>query len=112
MIRQAWSPHIDLRDSHLLVLTASQSQLLHSEYEDYVAGNSGSLACLRSVALIVSNKTILFFLHSLLKNDNLPHIWKFMLQLLIILFLRQALILTRDSGMMQESSAFINVSTT
>ncbi|XWS35335.1 hypothetical protein CRYUN_Cryun21dG0117200 [Craigia yunnanensis] len=79
-IRQAWGPHIDLRDSHLLVLTASQSQLLQSEYEDYVAANSGSLACLRTVALI----------------------------LLIILLLRQALMLTRDSGMMQESSAFIN----
>ncbi|XVF37364.1 hypothetical protein REPUB_Repub20aG0001700 [Reevesia pubescens] len=79
-IRQAWSPHIDIRDSHLLVLTASQSQLLQSEYENYVAANSGSLACLHSVALI----------------------------LLIILLLRQALMLTRDSGMMQESSAFIN----
>ncbi|EOY04677.1 zinc finger protein [Theobroma cacao] len=79
-IRQAWSPHMDLRDSHLLVLTASQSQLLQSEYEDYVAANSGSLACLRSVALI----------------------------LLIILLIRQALMLTRNSGMVQESSAFIN----
>ncbi|XVF37581.1 hypothetical protein REPUB_Repub20aG0021700 [Reevesia pubescens] len=79
-MRQAWSPHIDIRDSHLLVLTASQSQLLQSEYENYVAANSGSLAYLRSVALI----------------------------LLIILLLRQALMLTRDSGMMQESSAFIN----
>ncbi|XP_022722715.1 uncharacterized protein LOC111279914 [Durio zibethinus] len=79
-IRQAWSPHLDLRDSHLLVLTASQSQLLQSEYEDYANANSGSLACLRSVALI----------------------------LLIILLLRQALMLIRYSGMMQELSAFIN----
>ncbi|XVF29571.1 hypothetical protein REPUB_Repub15cG0132600 [Reevesia pubescens] len=79
-IRQAWSPHIDLRDSHLLVLAASQSQLLQSEYEDYVAANSGSLACLRSVALI----------------------------LLVILLLRQALMLTRHFSMTQESSAFIN----
>ncbi|KAK8556410.1 hypothetical protein V6N12_002812 [Hibiscus sabdariffa] len=79
-IRQAWSPHIDLRDSHLLVLTASQSQLLQSEYEDYVAANSGSLACLRLVALI----------------------------LLIILLLRQVLMLTRDSGTIRESSTFIN----
>ncbi|XVF84303.1 hypothetical protein PTKIN_Ptkin17bG0025900 [Pterospermum kingtungense] len=79
-IRQAWSPHIDLRDSHLLVLTTSQTQLLQSEYEDYVAANSSSLACLRSVALI----------------------------LLIILLLRQALMLTKEFGMMQESSAFIN----
>ncbi|XP_039066801.1 E3 ubiquitin-protein ligase MARCHF8-like isoform X1 [Hibiscus syriacus] len=79
-IRQAWSPRIDLRDSHLLVLTASQSQLLQSEYEDYVAANSSSLACLRVVALI----------------------------LIIILLLRQVLMLTRDSGMIQESSTLIN----
>ncbi|XVE84430.1 hypothetical protein DITRI_Ditri17bG0013500 [Diplodiscus trichospermus] len=82
-IRQAWSPHIDLRDSQLLVLTASQSQLLQSEYEDYVTANSGSLVGLLSVALI----------------------------LLIILLLRQALMLTRHSGMMLESSAFVNVRT-
>ncbi|PPS20329.1 hypothetical protein GOBAR_AA00218 [Gossypium barbadense] len=81
-IRQTWSPHIDLRDSHLLVLTASQSQLLQSEYEDYVAANSSSLACLRLVALI----------------------------LLIILLVRQLLMLTRDFGMIQEASTFINVS--
>ncbi|KAK8619437.1 hypothetical protein V6N13_133397 [Hibiscus sabdariffa] len=79
-IRQAWSPHIDLHDSHLLVLTASQSQLLQSDYEDYVAANSGSLACLRLVALI----------------------------LLIILLLRQVLMLTRDSGMRPDSSTLIN----
>ncbi|PPE02906.1 hypothetical protein GOBAR_DD00066 [Gossypium barbadense] len=80
-IRQTWSPHIDLRDSHLLVLTTSQSQLLQSEYEDYVAANSSSLACLRLVALI----------------------------LLIILLVRQLLMLTRDFGMIQEASTFINV---
>ncbi|MBA0696171.1 hypothetical protein Goari_002748, partial [Gossypium aridum] len=79
-IRQTWSQHIDLRDSHLLVLTTSQSQLLQSEYEDYVAANSSSLACLRLVALI----------------------------LLIILLLRQLLMLTRDFGMIQEASTFIN----
>lgn len=118
MTRQAWSPHIDLRDSHLLVLAASQSQLLQSEYEEYVAANNGSLACLRSVALIVSKTTFFFFQHSLnlcsrmmicLSFGNLCEF--FFWQLLFILLLRQALMLTRDSGMMQESSAFINVST-
>ncbi|GLU04953.1 hypothetical protein SLE2022_220800 [Rubroshorea leprosula] len=79
-IRQAWSSHMELRDSRLLVLTASESQLLQSEYEDYVAVNSGSLACLRAVALI----------------------------LLIILLVRQFLMLTRDSSMVQESSTFYN----
>ncbi|GKV36209.1 hypothetical protein SLEP1_g44364 [Rubroshorea leprosula] len=79
-IRQAWGSHVDLRDSRLLVLTASESQLLQSEYEDYVAVNSGSLACLRAVALI----------------------------LLIILLVHQFLLVTRDSSMVQESSAFYN----
>ncbi|KAL9382589.1 hypothetical protein Peur_025624 [Populus x canadensis] len=74
-IRQAWGHHIDLHDSHLLAL---EHQLLQSEYEDYAVTNTSSLACLRSVALI----------------------------LLIILLLRQALMVTRDSGMVQETSSF------
>lgn len=77
-MRQAWSSHIDIRDSRLLVLT--ESQLLQSEYDDYVAVHSGSLACLRAVALI----------------------------LLIILLVRQFLMVTRDPSMVQESSAFYN----
>ncbi|KAI5567766.1 hypothetical protein BDE02_13G113800 [Populus trichocarpa] len=76
-IRQAWGHHIDLHDSHLLAL---EHQLLQSEYEDYAVANSSSIACLRSVALI----------------------------LLIILLLRQALMVTRDSGMVQESSTFFS----
>ncbi|CAK7322508.1 unnamed protein product [Dovyalis caffra] len=76
-IRQAWSHHIDLHDSHLLAL---EHQLLQSEYEDYAVANTSSIACLRSVALI----------------------------LLIILLLRQALMVTRDSGMVQESSTFFS----
>ncbi|KAG6738887.1 hypothetical protein POTOM_058510 [Populus tomentosa] len=78
-IRQAWGHHIDLHDSHLLAL---EHQLLQSEYEDYAVTNTSSLACLRSVALI----------------------------LLIILLLRQALMVTRDSGMVQETSSFFGVS--
>ncbi|KAF9661728.1 hypothetical protein SADUNF_Sadunf19G0098800 [Salix dunnii] len=78
-IRQAWGHHIDLHDSHLLAL---EHQLLQSEYEDYAVANTSSLACLRSVALI----------------------------LLIILLLRQALMVTRESGMMQEMSSFFSVS--
>ncbi|GKV36207.1 hypothetical protein SLEP1_g44362 [Rubroshorea leprosula] len=81
-LRQAWGSHVDLCDSRLLVLMASESQLLQSEYEDYVAVNSGSLACLRAVALI----------------------------LLIILLVHQFLLVTRDSSMVQESSAFYNMS--
>ncbi|KAJ6360815.1 hypothetical protein OIU77_004772 [Salix suchowensis] len=76
-IRQAWGHHIDLHDSHLLAL---EHQLLQSEYEDYAVANTSSIACLRSVALI----------------------------LLIVLLLRQALMVTRDSGMVQESSTFFS----
>ncbi|KAJ6696744.1 hypothetical protein OIU85_003126 [Salix viminalis] len=76
-IRQAWGHHIDLHDSHLLAL---EHQLLQSEYEDYAVANTNSLACLRSVALI----------------------------LLIILLLRQALMVTRKSGMVQEMSSFFS----
>ncbi|KAK9287646.1 hypothetical protein L1049_016083 [Liquidambar formosana] len=79
-IRQAWGPHIDLRDPHLLALAAAERQLLQSEYEDYAVANSGSIACLRSVALI----------------------------LLVVLLIRQALMVTRDSGMVQESSTIFN----
>ncbi|KAB5530043.1 hypothetical protein DKX38_020124 [Salix brachista] len=77
-IRQAWGHHIDLHDSHLLAL---EHQLLQSEYEDYAVANTSSIACLRSVALI----------------------------LLIVLLLRQALIITGDSGMVQESSTFFSL---
>ncbi|KAB5512732.1 hypothetical protein DKX38_029760 [Salix brachista] len=76
-IRQAWGHHIDLHDPHLLAL---EHQLLQSEYEDYAVANTSSLACLRSVALI----------------------------LLIILLLRQALMVTRESGMVQEMSSFFS----
>lgn len=51
--RQAWGPHIDLRDSHLLALAAAERQFLQSEYEDYAVANTSSIACLRSIALIV-----------------------------------------------------------
>ncbi|CAL5348078.1 unnamed protein product [Camellia sinensis] len=50
-IRQPWGPHIDLRDSHFLALTAAERQFLQSEYDDYGVANS-SLACIRSVAII------------------------------------------------------------
>jgi hypothetical protein len=64
--RQAWGHHIDLHDSHLLAL---EHQLLQSEYEDYAVTNTSSLACLRSVALIVSKlslNNILMYIDALL----------------------------------------------
>lgn len=79
-IRQAWGPHIDLRDSHLLALAAAERQFLQSEYEDYTVANTSSLACLRSIALI----------------------------LLMVWLIHQVLIATRDPGMVQESSSFFS----
>ncbi|XP_031253174.1 uncharacterized protein LOC116111115 [Pistacia vera] len=79
-IRQAWGPHIDLHDSHLLALAAAERQFLQSEYEDYAVASTSSIACLRSVALI----------------------------LLMVWLMRQVLMATRDSGMVQESSTFFN----
>ncbi|XP_031391210.1 uncharacterized protein LOC116203572 [Punica granatum] len=81
-VRQAWVPNINLRDSHLIALAAAERQLLQSEYDDYAVESSGSIACLRSVALI----------------------------LLIILLLRQALLVTREAGLVQGSSKLFNVS--
>lgn len=79
-IRQAWGPHIDLGDPRLLALAAAEHQLIQSEYEEYAVASSGTLSCFRSVALI----------------------------LMVVLLLRQAMMITRDSGMVQESSAFFN----
>lgn len=79
-IRQAWGPHIDLRDPHFLAFAAAERQFLQSEYEEYAVANSGSIACFRSVAII----------------------------LMLILLVRQALMLTRDFGMVQEASTFFN----
>ncbi|KAL7200302.1 hypothetical protein ACSBR1_032263 [Camellia fascicularis] len=55
-IRKPWGPHIDLRDSHFLALTAAERQFLQSDYDNYGVANS-SLACIRSVAIIVCNPT-------------------------------------------------------
>ncbi|KAL2487582.1 Membrane associated ring finger 1 [Forsythia ovata] len=53
-IRQAWSQHIGLRDPHFLTFTAADHHFVQSEYEDYTIANSGTLACFRSVVIIVS----------------------------------------------------------
>lgn len=53
-IRQAWGPHIDLRDPRLLAFAAAERQFLQSEYDEYAIANSGTLTCFRSVAVIVS----------------------------------------------------------
>ncbi|KAK2970269.1 hypothetical protein RJ640_018454, partial [Escallonia rubra] len=78
--RQAWGPHIDIRDPHFLAFAAAERQFLQSEYDDYAAANSGTIACFRYVAII----------------------------LMLILLIRQALMVTRGIGMIQEASTFLN----
>ncbi|CAA0839340.1 RING/FYVE/PHD zinc finger superfamily protein [Striga hermonthica] len=79
-IRQAWGPHIDLRDPRFLAFAVAERQFLQSAYDDYAFANSGTLTCFRTVALI----------------------------LMLLLLIRQTLMLTRDFGMLRESSVFFN----
>ncbi|PIN07352.1 Protein involved in mRNA turnover and stability [Handroanthus impetiginosus] len=79
-IRQAWGPHLDLRDPRLLAFAAAERQFLQSEYDDYAVANSGSLTCFRSVAIA----------------------------LMLLLLIRQTLTITRDFGMLRESSDFFH----
>ncbi|XP_047317772.1 uncharacterized protein LOC124921190 isoform X2 [Impatiens glandulifera] len=81
-IRQAWGSQIDLRDARFLALTAAEHQFLQSEYDDYAGLNGGGIAWYRSAALL----------------------------LMLILLLHQALMITKDFGMLQESSSFFHVS--
>ncbi|KAF5821943.1 hypothetical protein HanXRQr2_Chr01g0020731 [Helianthus annuus] len=78
-IRHAWGPQIDLRDAHFLDF-ASDDQFLEPVYEDYGVGSNNNNAYLRFMALI----------------------------LMLILLIRQALLVTRDLGMLPESSKFFN----
>ncbi|KAL6528156.1 hypothetical protein OROHE_015106 [Orobanche hederae] len=79
--RQAWGPHIDLRDPHFFAFAAAERQFLQSEYDDYaLANSSGTLMCFRMVALI----------------------------LMLLLLIRQTLMLTRDFGLLRESSLFFS----
>ncbi|KAL8030567.1 hypothetical protein ABFX02_14G294100 [Erythranthe guttata] len=77
-IRQAWGSHIDLRDARILAFAAAERQFLQSEYDDYGITNSRTLTCFRSVAII----------------------------LMLLLLIRQTLMVTRDFGMVHESSVF------
>ncbi|XP_010268193.1 PREDICTED: uncharacterized protein LOC104605219 [Nelumbo nucifera] len=81
-IRQAWGQQYDLHEPHFLALTAAEHQLLRSQYDEYAAANNGAVAFFRSIALI----------------------------LMLILLIRNTLMITRDSGILQETSTFFNVS--
>ncbi|KAM7486704.1 hypothetical protein LguiA_002713 [Lonicera macranthoides] len=52
--RQAWGPHIDLRDPHFLAFAAAERQFLQSEYEEYAAANSGTVASDANIAFTPS----------------------------------------------------------
>ncbi|CAK9145030.1 unnamed protein product, partial [Ilex paraguariensis] len=79
--RQAWGSHIDFRDPHFLAFTAAERHFLQSEYEEYTFANSGSLVCFRSVAIIF----------------------------ILVLLIRQAMMVTRDFVMVQESTSLFNL---
>lgn len=113
-LRQAWGPHIDLRDPRLLAFAAAERQFLQSEYDEYAITNSGTLTCFRSVAVIVSKpKYILTFLSYYLFNKLINSLFvcvTFHWQLMLLLLIRQTLLITRDFGMLRESSVFVHVS--
>ncbi|XP_071712066.1 uncharacterized protein [Rutidosis leptorrhynchoides] len=79
-IRHAWGPQIDLRDTHFLSFASAEHQFLEPDYEDYGVANNGGIAYLRFMALL----------------------------LMLILLIRQALLITRDLGMVPESSKLFN----
>ncbi|CAA2999382.1 uncharacterized protein LOC111371406 isoform X2 [Olea europaea var. sylvestris] len=79
-IRQAWAQRIGLRDPHFFTFTTADHQFLQSDYEEYTVANSRTLACFRSVVII----------------------------LMLILLIRQTLLVTRDFGMVHASSGFFH----
>ncbi|XP_042377744.1 uncharacterized protein LOC121970832 [Zingiber officinale] len=81
-IRQSWSSQFDLRESHLLAISAAEQELLNADYEDYAAAGSRVIAFCHTVALI----------------------------LMLLLFIRQVLNAMKEAGMMQDISSICDVS--
>nr|GEW53185.1 zinc finger, RING-CH-type, zinc finger, RING/FYVE/PHD-type [Tanacetum cinerariifolium] len=77
-IRHAWGPQMNLRDAHFLAFASGEHRFLEPDYEEFDVASNSSIAYLRYMALI----------------------------LMIILLVRQALLVTRDLGMVPESSKF------
>lgn len=50
---------MDIRNPHFLAFAAAERQFLESEYDDYAIASSGSLACFRYVAIIVSKTCVM-----------------------------------------------------
>ncbi|KAG6512536.1 hypothetical protein ZIOFF_030657 [Zingiber officinale] len=79
--RQSWSSQFDLRESHLLAISAAEQELLNADYEDYAAAGSRVIAFCHTVALI----------------------------LMLLLFIRQVLNAMTEAGMMQDISSICDV---
>ncbi|PWA36794.1 zinc finger, RING-CH-type, Zinc finger, RING/FYVE/PHD-type [Artemisia annua] len=75
-IRHAWGPQMNLRDAHFLAFASGEQRFLEPDYEEFDVASNSSIAYLRYMALI----------------------------LMIILLVRQALLVTRDLGMVTQSS--------
>lgn len=99
---------MDLSDPHFLAL-AAEHQLLHSEYDDYGMANTSGVTCFRSIALFVSSSFPLVTINYNIKGGLILYFYH-NLQLMLVLLVRHALIVATDSGLMQESSTFFNVS--
>ncbi|XP_074320089.1 uncharacterized protein LOC141656902 [Silene latifolia] len=79
-LRQAWGHPYGFHDHNLLALAEAERRLLESEYDDYAVATAGNVTCLRSIAII----------------------------LMFILMIHQVLMITRDFGLMEGYSAFLN----
>lgn len=103
---------MDIRNPHFLAFAAAERQFLQSEYDDYAIANSGSLACFRYVAIIVciSCAIRVCFSHSVCKHFITEGGRLLLMQLMLLLLIRQTLMVTRDFAMVQDPSSFFNVS--
>ncbi|RWW12369.1 hypothetical protein GW17_00023964 [Ensete ventricosum] len=87
--RQSWGSQFDLRDSHFLAIAAAEQELLNAEYEDYGAASA-----------------LLFNLYLPSMEVKMVHD---LLQLMLLLFVRQIFSAIKEVGMMQDISALFNV---
>ncbi|CAA6667728.1 unnamed protein product [Spirodela intermedia] len=81
-IRQGWGPQIDLDAPHFFAIAAAEQQFLHVEYDDFSVSNTSGVLCCRYMAFM----------------------------LLLLLIIRQALMLTGESGTLRNLSILVNVS--
>lgn len=53
LLRQSWSSQFDLRESHLLAVSAAEQEFLNADYEGYAAASARGVAFCHTIALIV-----------------------------------------------------------